>query len=448
MNHVATGSSSLLLVSVLTLSGCFFQENLSPPPTSFEADDLGAMPDLGAMEVDMHDMIVVAMPDLAPGEEMGGDMSCTSFQLEDGGMCVASSCQPVQESCELRSSACERFTLVQDDASCTLACEASPITGCESGDGCCPMGCDVASDEDCEAMGPILFYDLCQMPVRASQLFSRTFVVDAMELEERCCEDLNGDGVTDNAWAQFMYNGPGTYNARIAQALSNQALHMLWAFEGVDAMDGAPEMASAISLWRGSPRCGADLNEELLVYDVEAAPDKYRLDSFTWAVSRDQVQGQGSELFFPLFGLDGDEIFYIPLRDARMSATFDEVSGQITNGALSGHVSGLDYFRALDDYMAEKCACFGERMFRFTGPSREDLEGCNDLGMNSCEEGSSCKEYVNYCPFVIDRFSGFADVYSSEPEQPCSPEVAGSPMMCDAISLGLRFSARSAYLVK
>ena len=38
-----------------------------------------------------------------------------------------------------------------DAASCMLTCEYEEITACADGDGCCPSGCDVGSDDDCTA---------------------------------------------------------------------------------------------------------------------------------------------------------------------------------------------------------------------------------------------------------------------------------------------------------
>jgi hypothetical protein len=44
---------------------------------------------------------------------------------------------------------CTPVQLVGDEGSCSARCVATPITGCASGDQCCPAGCTVATDADC-----------------------------------------------------------------------------------------------------------------------------------------------------------------------------------------------------------------------------------------------------------------------------------------------------------
>jgi hypothetical protein len=47
--------------------------------------------------------------------------------------------------------ACRPDVLVGSAAACSAACMVEPITACNSGDGCCPAGCDAATDDDCAA---------------------------------------------------------------------------------------------------------------------------------------------------------------------------------------------------------------------------------------------------------------------------------------------------------
>ncbi len=44
---------------------------------------------------------------------------------------------------------CTDDLLTGSAANCTAECFFSPITVCDSGDGCCPDGCDQATDSDC-----------------------------------------------------------------------------------------------------------------------------------------------------------------------------------------------------------------------------------------------------------------------------------------------------------
>ncbi len=50
------------------------------------------------------------------------------------------------------SNACTTDTLTGSRASCTSACQNTPVTMCIDGDGCCPAACDVTTDDDCSAM--------------------------------------------------------------------------------------------------------------------------------------------------------------------------------------------------------------------------------------------------------------------------------------------------------
>jgi hypothetical protein len=47
--------------------------------------------------------------------------------------------------------ACTRDAVVGSAATCNAVCTHEPITACSHGDGCCPAGCSVATDNDCSA---------------------------------------------------------------------------------------------------------------------------------------------------------------------------------------------------------------------------------------------------------------------------------------------------------
>lgn len=85
-------------------------------------------------------------PDGASARE---DSDC-SAHCGNGVIESGETCDP-PESCPAcaASSACVAATLQGSAASCTARCVTMPITGCASGDGCCPSGCTRASDSDC-----------------------------------------------------------------------------------------------------------------------------------------------------------------------------------------------------------------------------------------------------------------------------------------------------------
>jgi hypothetical protein len=51
------------------------------------------------------------------------------------------------------TNACTADTLTGNAATCDATCSYAPITACADDDGCCPDGCDPASDNDCESSG-------------------------------------------------------------------------------------------------------------------------------------------------------------------------------------------------------------------------------------------------------------------------------------------------------
>jgi hypothetical protein len=79
-----------------------------------------------------------------------------SAACNNGVVDVGETCDPpgsCPATCTQSADACMPVMLVGDAATCTAACEPQPITACVGGDGCCPMGCDEATDVDCTATG-------------------------------------------------------------------------------------------------------------------------------------------------------------------------------------------------------------------------------------------------------------------------------------------------------
>ena len=80
----------------------------------------------------------------------------TSAACNNGVVDAGETCDPpgsCPTTCAAAADACMPSMLVGNAATCTAACQVQPITACNAGDGCCPPGCDIASDADCETAG-------------------------------------------------------------------------------------------------------------------------------------------------------------------------------------------------------------------------------------------------------------------------------------------------------
>ncbi|HEX3697283.1 MAG TPA: hypothetical protein VH374_18055 [Polyangia bacterium] len=79
---------------------------------------------------------------------------CGNSVLEEGETCDpgASSPVPCPASCPASPSACLKRVLTGDKDHCDAACEVQMVTTCSAQkDGCCPAGCNAATDPDCSA---------------------------------------------------------------------------------------------------------------------------------------------------------------------------------------------------------------------------------------------------------------------------------------------------------
>ena len=77
--------------------------------------------------------------------------SCGNGTVEKGETCDPPSSCPA--SCDDGNS-CTVDVMTGAAASCSAACGHYAVTACAAGDGCCPKGCDAASDSDCAKSGP------------------------------------------------------------------------------------------------------------------------------------------------------------------------------------------------------------------------------------------------------------------------------------------------------
>lgn len=77
--------------------------------------------------------------------------ACNNGVVDPGETCDPPGSCPA--TCAAATDACMPNVLAGDAATCTAVCQVQPITACSAGDGCCPAGCDEASDADCSSTG-------------------------------------------------------------------------------------------------------------------------------------------------------------------------------------------------------------------------------------------------------------------------------------------------------
>ena len=82
----------------------------------------------------------------SPADDDDCSQSCGNGVVDPGETCDPQASCPT--SCD-DGLGCTVDTMTGSAANCNAACSSTAIVSCVSGDGCCPPGCDVASDSDC-----------------------------------------------------------------------------------------------------------------------------------------------------------------------------------------------------------------------------------------------------------------------------------------------------------
>jgi hypothetical protein len=87
------------------------------------------------------------------GADSSDDSDCA--RCGNGAIDPGETCDPIatctrREECE-SDNRCLKVVYAGNPAQCTARCTITTIEGCQNGDGCCPSGCDAASDDDCSA---------------------------------------------------------------------------------------------------------------------------------------------------------------------------------------------------------------------------------------------------------------------------------------------------------
>lgn len=136
---------SLLTLMALPALGCqgVLDADGPPPVVLLEPE-----------EEDEQDMLDDPAPEDDGGEddqqeppEGEGPAVCGDGVLQDGETCDGG----CPTSCD-DGDACTTDTLQGSKLTCDAVCVSEPVTACQSGDGCCPSGCDATSDSDCSAV--------------------------------------------------------------------------------------------------------------------------------------------------------------------------------------------------------------------------------------------------------------------------------------------------------
>jgi len=77
--------------------------------------------------------------------------ACGNSVVDPGETCDPPGSCPT--SCAASGDVCSPNVLVGSSATCTAQCQQQLITGCVNDDGCCPLGCTTATDNDCGGGG-------------------------------------------------------------------------------------------------------------------------------------------------------------------------------------------------------------------------------------------------------------------------------------------------------
>jgi hypothetical protein len=444
--------TALTLTQLVWVQGCFFEDNTlgsSAQPDATQDMSAQTLIDMSSSDMTAQPDLPSDRPDLEAAEDLGlaADMpttsSCMSYTLQDGSTCLPGECAMAQSDCDaISAQRCAPLAPVTDEDSCTITCEPQPVSMCLNDDGCCPAGCTLDVDNDCRT--PLL-NDLCGQPVYEEELQGRAVVIDKLVLDPLCCDDLDSDGSTDNGWVNYLFNGASSYNTRLADAFDEGLVHMLLEFEGTGQTD---DLSSATSIVQhiGEPQCFTDITQsDLRVYKEDADVSPLAFDSFSVGKSLPpRLSALTPRMMFPMFG-DQQDIFHVPVRNVRVQATIREDAdgdSDLTGGTLSGHITPYDYFSAINEYYDEVCPCFEDSMFELDTIKKSYT--CNDLSAHTCVD--QCSASTDICNFLVDRFSSNADIDPLKPDQVCVPNSGNQRGTCTAISIGLQFETRSAYL--
>jgi cysteine-rich repeat protein len=123
------------------------------------------------------------------GAVESGETCDTGITAGDAGSC------PVAGDCD-DSLDCTADTLISD-GSCTADCVNNDILTCDDSDGCCPAGCDLSTDNDCDAVcgdGSVTGSETCDTGIVAGQPGACPVLADCEDSDNCTIDSIIGDG--------------------------------------------------------------------------------------------------------------------------------------------------------------------------------------------------------------------------------------------------------------
>ena len=449
------------LTSALS-AGCHFGDSYAvPAPFDLGTSDQRApLADALMSDALMSDASSDALVDLFPEEV------CGNGRVDPGELCDGASC-PMLESCPMSTNDCQQRAVLGEAATCSAICSFVPKP-CAHGDGCCPAGCFIAEDDDCEQAQ---FIDQCGEPVYREQLTSMSLVFSDL-IPALDNADLDNDGRPDNQLG--MHFGMGDwFRDSVSKPIAEGEYSLLLEF---DSSDGASiEEDATLSLTRGMPRCfDAPTQDATNLYwrwaeQEEEREDLARIATFdTFFIISEpplSISAYADRFALPLPGVEGAPPVITPARRVSLEATLRTnpmatlnpyLIQSYSDFRLSAQIQVQDYFTALQDHLTEHCDCYQNELFDLSVLDKpmcraDHLNGCDDPAAPPSPEDETrwafCASMVYYCGVFVADFQSVTTHHISSSE-PCTPDGSDGAIPCNATTLTLRARALGAHLVE
>lgn len=369
---------------------------------------------------------------------------CGNNIVEDGELCDGS--------CPTSAASCDDMNVCTADSvsgvACQSSCENTPVSLCVGGDGCCPAGCE-QMDSDCVET------DQCGATI-VSNAYSGASIVSTLAIEsDSCCFDFTGDGVVDNSLGGTL-DSLGSLvgftrqdaNSAIQQSIDSGDFALVLEHDGQIGFTTSPPYTTHI--YEAQPQCFATpgvqggnvykLNPSS--FDAAGQP-LYALAQTMLA--QGQISASGGVLPFTL-SFFGTQIS-VPISALKLSATVDATNSALPDkgvalngGKLGGIIKVTDFYGGLNKAAAQ-CACYNNPgnvpLISYTNVSDGS---CNTINASMCPSGGPCEQLESNCSLLVSIMPSLADVDSNAVGSGCD----GAGRTCDAVSVGLSFSAYGA----
>ncbi len=380
-------------------------------------------------------------------------MNCTNADDND---CAAAMCgngmvepgETCDGDCPTTANSCDDFNACTTDSvmgmACQRECAHDPITMCVDGDGCCPMGCD-GMDTDCGDD------DLCGAPL--PPVAEPASVASSIQVaSSSCCFDYDGDNTPDNQLNQVLglLMASNSTNASLTQSINSGEFALVFEHEGLTSASN--QSSFTINVLQGTPQCfmAPDAAGENVYtikptsYDAMGAPVA-TLPNAT-ITNGALTTGYGD---LPLVISFNGAVLDIPISDAQLSADVDATATQLpnqgvalVNGNIGGVIGLTDFYDSLNAYVSTSCGCLSNpnnvNLVSYTGPRDPMCDSSITPGTCTMDGGvqEACLSLLNTCG-AFGFLPTFADAKVDAPAMSCGRN-------CDAISLGINFTAAGA----